>query len=237
MPVTAWEGETIKSTAIAASDLSSNLFNAVTVGSSGVSLVAAQGAGGVKVLTNKPQSGDPARLIDLGETKMVAGGALVVGNVLMTDSSGRFVLFVNDGTNVPVGECRSPASQAGDIFTGLVFPNVATEDEVPSILDTITAHAAGGQASAVQLVNGWNRVTTVGTAADSVAMPAALKGRRVLVINDAGANAMQVFGINGGTDTIDGTAGATGISVAAGHRAVYFCLTAGAWISQEGPKD
>ncbi len=234
MTVTAWFGESLKSTALAAADLSGNEFYAVQVGSTGVTLVSTQGASQVKVLTNKPKIGDPAQLWDAGETKMIAGAAITVGQTLMTDTSGRFIPYVDNGVNVPVGECRSPASVAGDIFTGLIWPAPSTGAGQNAILDGITAHAGGGQASAVQLTNGWNRVTTVATAADSVQLPAALPGSQVLVINDAAANSLQVFGKNGNTDTIDGTAGATGEAIAAAKRRLFFCLTAGAWQSLLG---
>jgi hypothetical protein len=97
-----------------------------------------------------------------------------------------------------------------------------------SYTDGITAHAGGGQASAVPLTSMINRVTTVATAADSVALPLAAPGMDITVIN-AGANAMQVFAQNGSSDTIDGTAGSTGYSQAAGKSVQYLSTAAGAW--------
>lgn len=99
-----------------------------------------------------------------------------------------------------------------------------------SIADTITAHAGGGQATAVPLVKRWNRISVCATAADSVALPPAIPGAEVFVVND-GAAAAQVFGFNGGTDTIDGVAGATGVALTNAKRDIFRCLTAGAWIS------
>jgi hypothetical protein len=96
-----------------------------------------------------------------------------------------------------------------------------------SYTDGITAHAGGGRASAVPLTSMINRVTTVGTAADSVVLPAAAPGMQLTVINAAAVNAMQVFA--NGSDTIDGTAGSTGFSQAAGKTVEYVSTAAGAW--------
>lgn len=90
----------------------------------------------------------------------------------------------------------------------------------------LTAQADGTRANATALVNGLNVVSTVAGAADSVVLPLAEPGSMVLVAN-AGASAMQVFAR--GDDTINGTAGDTGVSQGNGTRALYFCVTAGAW--------
>lgn len=233
---TAYFGETLKSGAgmLAAADLSAAQFKAVTIGSSGVSLVASQGAAQVKVLTNKPTSGRPCALVDIGETKAWAGAAVAKGAVVMTDSSGRFVTYVNNGTNCPVGEARMAAGAAGDIFTIFLWPTPAVQGSAEgAISDTITAFAGGGRTSAVALVNGWNRISVCATNGDSVVLPAAAAGMMVTVINDGAANA-QVFG--NGSDTVDAVAGATGVVLTAAKRAIYFCLTAAKWQSLMGVK-
>jgi hypothetical protein len=92
----------------------------------------------------------------------------------------------------------------------------------------LTAQSDGTQANAAQLVNGINTVGTVGGSGYSVQLPPAVKGSFVLVAN-AGANPMQVFGKNGRTDTINGTAGATGVSQTNGLTALYMCAVNGAW--------
>jgi hypothetical protein len=93
----------------------------------------------------------------------------------------------------------------------------------------ITAHAGGGQASGVALTTAINHVGTVATAADSVCLPSAVGGQAITVIN-AGANALAVFSSNASTaDTINGTAGTTAFSLAAGKVAEFVSYTAGAW--------
>jgi hypothetical protein len=102
-------------------------------------------------------------------------------------------------------------------FSGLVSVSSATG---------ITAHAGGGQASATPLVAQVNLVSTVATAADSVKLPASASGLCITVINGA-ANALQLFGA--GSDTINGAAAATGVSVAAGKTGHYCSAAAGTW--------
>ena len=110
------------------------------------------------------------------------------------------------------------------VNTGAIF--------VPGSTATgLTAHAGGGQASALALTAQYNRVDTVATAADSVKLPApSFIGQEVEVMNNAAANSMQVFG--SGTDTINGVATATGVAQAAGKFAMYKASsigTAAAW--------
>lgn len=95
-----------------------------------------------------------------------------------------------------------------------------------SVSDSLTAHAGGGQTNALPLTSGINRVATVATAGDSVALPPSYVGAELVVIN-AGANAMQVFG--NGTETINSVATATGVSQGAGRIVVYYCVALGNW--------
>lgn len=95
-----------------------------------------------------------------------------------------------------------------------------------SYTNSITAHAGGGQSSATLLTTNINRVTTVATAGDSVKLPPSAPGLSIVVLN-AGANSMQVYG--SGSDTINGVATATGISQMAGSVYTYVCTLAGIW--------
>lgn len=95
-----------------------------------------------------------------------------------------------------------------------------------STVTGLVAFAGGGRTSATPLTEALNVVATVGTAADSVVLPVAKAGLTLLVRNNA-ANAMQVFAA--GSDTINGTAGATGVSQAATTSALYWCPADGVW--------
>jgi hypothetical protein len=95
-------------------------------------------------------------------------------------------------------------------------------------LNNITAHAGGLQPSAVPLTAAMNRVTTVGSAGDSVCLPSAVGGQAITVIN-ASATSMNVFSSNSSTaDTINGTAGTTAYAIAGGKTADFMSFP-GAW--------
>lgn len=93
--------------------------------------------------------------------------------------------------------------------------------------DGLTATPSGTQSNALLLTAGINRITTVGTAGDSVKLPPSQPGIEIDVINDAASNSMQVYG--SGTDTINDVATATGVAQAAGKSAAYYCPVAGKW--------
>lgn len=108
-----------------------------------------------------------------------------------------------------------------------------------SVTNGITAFAGGGQASATQLNSAFNRVTVVGTAADSVKLPvcaaqnapngsAVGPGTQVWVMNTA-ANSLNVFPATG--DAINALAANTAIAVATVTGKVFTCAVAGTWQS------
>lgn len=138
-------------------------------------------------------------------TSGTAAGRAVKGSLLIDSTNGK--LYQNTNTK---------ASPTWTLVEGL------------SAADSLTARAGGGQGSALALTANFNRVTTVATAADSVALPASSAGNEVIVIN-SGANPMQVFGA--GTDTIDGVATATGVSQMQNSAVLYIAVAAGAWFT------
>jgi hypothetical protein len=100
-----------------------------------------------------------------------------------------------------------------------------------STTDAITAHAGGGQGSAVLLTSDINRITTVGSANDSVKLPVSVVGMEITVTNAAAANSMNVFPNDGGTgsETINALSANAAFAVAAGKTAVFYCAKAGQW--------
>jgi hypothetical protein len=112
--------------------------------------------------------------------------------------------------------------------------NRSIGDAFASYTDAITALAGGGATGAPLLATRVNRVSTVASDNDSVMMPQSVPGANVLIQND-GAHSLQVFAnttsslASGVLDTLNGTAGATGIAVAAGKTAILVCYAYGAW--------
>jgi hypothetical protein len=106
----------------------------------------------------------------------------------------------------------------------------------------IVATPSGVQANAYALSAQISRIDTVGTTGDSVALPEILPLANgdarmaavgvLMLVRNAGANACQVFGTN--TDTINGVATATGISLPAGKAMIAWATSlsltgVGAW--------
>jgi hypothetical protein len=92
----------------------------------------------------------------------------------------------------------------------------------------IVARAAGGRASATPLTACINHVTVCATAADSVALPPAIGGQEMVVVN-SGAAAAQVFAAVGTSDTINGVVAATGIVLAAAAKEIFVSPAPGLW--------
>lgn len=95
--------------------------------------------------------------------------------------------------------------------------------------ESLTAFAGGGQTGALQLVYGMNRITTVGTAADSVKLPTCAGGKVVVVINAAAANSMNVYGQSG--ETINALSANSAFAIAANKMVIFACANDGAWYS------
>jgi hypothetical protein len=97
----------------------------------------------------------------------------------------------------------------------------------------LTALAGGAQAGATKIgtLGGgaatFTRFSTVVTAGDSAALPAAAAGLTYFVKN-AGAASMNIFPGNG-TDIINALAVNTAFAVAAGKIAMFTCMFTGVW--------
>lgn len=100
--------------------------------------------------------------------------------------------------------------------------------DLTSIGAALTA-AGTNQATALALTSQVNRVGTA-AAGTGVQLPAAVVGQHITVFND-GANPIKVYGA--GTDTVDGAAAATGVTLTNAKRAIFYCLSAGAYESAQ----
>jgi hypothetical protein len=92
---------------------------------------------------------------------------------------------------------------------------------------TVTATPAGTQATSVLLNAAQVNITVVATANDGVKLPPALAGMEISIVNSDAADAAQIFA--SGSDTINATAGATGVSLAAGAAIILRCIKTGNW--------
>ena len=95
--------------------------------------------------------------------------------------------------------------------------------------DGIVAFAGGGQTNATPITVQMARLLTVASIGDSIKLPPSSPGLEITVINH-GANACQVFG--SGTDVINDSPTATGVSQMTFSSVLFFCTTAGSWYSE-----
>lgn len=206
--------------------------------------------------TTRTQAGATAITEDITiiatSTAPAAGTTLGDGVVLPSLTGGNAKMFLVNNTANPVQVYANGSDTINGVAgtTGVVLPAGGTEVFVQaspgawtaatgvgasgnyqtlSSVDSLTAHAGGGQASATALTAMQNRVTTVATAADSVKLPASAAGMQIVVVNAAAANSMNVFPATG--DAINALAVNTAFAVAAGKTAQFNCITAGQWHS------
>jgi len=78
----------------------------------------------VGILQNDPPLGFVADIGFLGVTKMINGvaGALAFGAALMTDGSGRVIVWTTAGTNYAVGYTLEAATAQNQVVTAVVMP-------------------------------------------------------------------------------------------------------------------
>lgn len=95
----------------------------------------------------------------------------------------------------------------------------------------ITAYAGGGQASATALTKTYNNVTVVATDGDSVKLPDAVLGKRVVVKNSDSAQVLAVFPTTG--DEINGLAANAAVGIPPGCERTFWGISTGAWRTGE----
>src|SRR5258708_1686597 len=131
--------------------------------------------------------------------------------------------------------------QGGQVAAGQTYNNQLYGQSMAQ--DSVVATAGGTQANSFKVTGPLVRVITVATAADSITLPPAIRGMEIVVVNDAAANAMNVFpasaaqgGIAGGDSINQGAANAAFSVLAANNGAVatvfptvFICYSNGFW--------
>lgn len=98
-------------------------------------------------------------------------------------------------------------------------PKVSTQQSVTAS----GTNRAGAFAILASITN-----VTVAASGTGVVLPASNPGLKYYIFN-GGANTIKVYGA--GSDTIDGTAGSSGVSLTNAARCQYICIANGTWIS------
>lgn len=142
-------------------------------------------------------------------------------------------LGLSSADDVTFNSLTSTTSVTGDTLvanTSSTSPSfISTGLDILSHVNALTAHAGGGQASALSLTKTINRVTTVASSGDSVKLPAALAGQSVVVINAAASNPMDCFPASG--EVINALTADTALSIVANTTVMFFCAVNGTWNS------
>ena len=167
---------------------------------------------------------DPVDLVSVSTFGDTPGTGTSVGRWLeQTEGDDDREIFLNpfDSTGHADGEF---AFLAGDqTFTGQnTFDQPIRYDDATGI----TAFATGGQASATALTAEINNVTTVATAGDSVKLPAAVAGMRIVVKNN-GAATLAVFPAT--SDSINALAVNLSVDIAPNSSLEFFAKDAIVW--------
>jgi hypothetical protein len=157
----------------------------------------------------------PPNILDVAQGG-TGGASLTDGGVLLGSGTGAITAFgvlsdsnflVGDGTTDPVAETGDTArislgvgTSDSPTFTGLT----TTGHTQRSLATGITAGTTQTMAGAAALTKDINIVTVNGNDDDGVALPTAVAGKEVTIINSDAAQRLQIWPGNGFSDTIDG---------------------------------
>lgn len=92
---------------------------------------------------------------------------------------------------------------------------------------SMTATVSGDNTNSIALLGGINEVTVSANDTDGALLPPAEAGSVVFFHNADSAQDVTVFGR--GSDTINGTAGSTGVAIGQGLTAIFICPRATIW--------
>lgn len=165
----------------------------------------------------------------IGGTTPAAGAftTLTASNTVTLSPANHNVVLSPTGTGT-VTIAPATAGTLDKVAIGGTTPALAQFTYVGQSAATGLTASGTDRTGALQLAKAVNVLGTVasGTGVILPAIPAV--GAQVIVSNQ-GANTVAIYG--NGSNTIDGTAGATGITMAATHRAMFIATSASAWIS------
>lgn len=154
----------------------------------------------------------------------------------LTEGATKLLLTVAERAKLTAIEPGATADQTGAEIKTALFAESDTNnfddaykakvDALTGLTTGITAHAGGGQGSAVALTTRYNVVETVATPGDSVKLPTA-NGATIVVVKNIGANACDVFPQGG--ESINKLAADTALSLAADTAKYFFATSSTLW--------
>lgn len=160
---------------------------------------------------------------------LTANGGIVGGaSANIAINTNKFTVAASSGNTLIAGTLAVTGASA---LTGALTVSALTS-LTGLALDAATTISAAGttRTDATALTKSVNNVTTA-LASTGVTLPASASFG-IAVVNNLGANAIQVYG--NGSDTIDGAAGTTGVTLTNTKRAIFVKVAANTWISLMG---
>lgn len=154
---------------------------------------------------------------------LVGGPASAIDNTVprFDSTTGQLI----QGSSVVIDDTDNITGVVALTTTGNI---ITSAYHISSVGNGLTATGTT-QGDALQLADQVNVLSTV-AASTGVILPAAVVGN-IVYIENAGANAVQVYG--NGSDTIDGVAAATGVPLTNAKRCMYICIAANTYISAQ----
>jgi hypothetical protein len=149
-------------------------------------------------------------------------------------NTNKFTVAASSGNTVVAGTLGVAglltASAAATVGTTLgVTGNMTTSAYHLHSVDNALTAVGTNRATALQLAKERNIVSSA-AAGTGVVLPVGVIGMEVMVFNN-GANLIQVYA--SASETIDGTAGSTGVALTNALRAVYVFNAANTWVSAQ----
>lgn len=135
-------------------------------------------------------------------------------------------------TTPAAGSFTTLAASGTSALAAVTATSVTTSTYAAQSVGNALTAAGTTRADALQLAKQINNVTTA-AAGTGVILPASASAGigAIIVVFNAGANAMQVYGA--GSDTIDGVAGSTGVPLTNAKRCMYILVAANTWVSAQ----
>lgn len=143
--------------------------------------------------------------------------------------AGKWHSISNDALTLNGATFAAPGAIGGTTPAAGAFTTLSATG-LTSLATATTISAAGTtRSNATALTKTINKLTTVASGT-GVILPASAVGQ-IVIIENGGANAVQVYGA--GSDTIDTVAGSTGVVLTNAKRCLYICVAANTYISAQ----
>ncbi len=104
----------------AGEDLTTKMYHLVKLNNDGTIVLCGADERAIGVLDGKPRVGESVAVNVLGTSKVVVGGAVNIGDYLVSNANGQVITRTNE-TNV-IGIALENASNAGEIIEMLIIP-------------------------------------------------------------------------------------------------------------------